>query len=133
LNPKKENTMRSSLLTATILTMSLVSTHAGEVSGKGPNGGRLADAGSLHVEFVSKGAEVSVFTYDHDNKAVSSSGMAGRITVQESGKTRNAVLSAEAPNRLTGKLDAPLADGAKVIVSITLKGGKPVQARYTAN
>jgi hypothetical protein len=125
--------MRKLLLLASVLILSVASAHAGDVSGKGPNGGRLADAGNLHVEFVSKGADVSVFTFDHDNKAVSSSGMAGRITVQESGKTRNVVLSAEAPNRLTGKLDSPLANGAKVIVSLTPKNGKPVQARYTAN
>lgn len=106
---------------------------AGDVSGKGPNGGRLADASNMHVEFVSKGVEISVFTYDHDNRPMPSAGMTGRITVQESGKTRTAVLAAEAPNRLTSKLDAPLANGARVIVSLTPKNGKPVQARYTAN
>jgi hypothetical protein len=41
----------------------------GDVSGKGPNGGRLADAASMHVEFLSKGAEVFVYTYDHDKQA----------------------------------------------------------------
>lgn len=106
---------------------------AGEVSGKGPNGGRLADASNMHIEFLSKGMEISVFTYDHDNRPVPSAGMTGRITVQESGKTRTADLMAEAPNRLTGKLDAPLATGARVIVSLTPKNGKPVQARYTVN
>ena len=105
----------------------------GDVSGKGPNGGRLADAASMHVEFLSKGAEVFVYTYDHDNKPVDSAGMTGRLTVQEKGKTRTADLKAEAPNRLTGTLDAPLDNAARVIVSLTPKGGKPVQARYTVN
>jgi hypothetical protein len=105
----------------------------GDVSGKGPNGGRMADAATMHVEFLSKGAEVFVYTYDHDNKPVATAGMAGRLTIQEKGKTRTADLTAEAPNRLTGKLDAPLDSAARVIVSLTPKGGKPVQARYTAN
>jgi hypothetical protein len=119
---------------AAVALLALCSTAAGgEVSGKGPNGGRMADATILHVEFLSKGAEVFVYTYDHDNKPLDSAGMTGRLTIQEKGKTRTADLKAEAPNRLTGKLDAPLDDAARVIVSLTPKGGKPVQARYTVN
>jgi hypothetical protein len=106
---------------------------SGDVSGRGPNGGKVADAPNMHVEFVSKGAEVAVYTYDHNNKPVSSSGMTGRVTVQEGGKTRTADLTAAEPNRLSGNLDAPLGNGARVIVSLTPKGGKPFQARYTAN
>lgn len=106
---------------------------AGDVSGKGPNGGRMADAATIHVEFLSKGAEVFVYTYDHDNKPVDSAGMTGRLTIQEKGKTRTADLMAEAPNRLTAKLDVPLDAAARVIVSLTPKNGKPVQARYTVN
>jgi hypothetical protein len=119
---------------AAVALLALCSTAAGgEVSGKGPNGGRMADATILHVEFLSKGAEVFVYTYDHDNKPLDSAGMTGRLTIQEKGKTRTADLKAEAPNRLTGKLDAPLDDAARVIVSLTPKGGKPVQSRYTVN
>ena len=114
--------------------LALCSTAAGgDVSGKGPNGGRMADATNMHVEFLSKGAEIFVYTYDHDNKPVATTGMTGRLTIQEKGKTRTADLTAEAPNRLTGKLDAPLDSAARVIVSLTPKGGKPVQARYTVN
>ena len=106
---------------------------AGEVSGRGQNGGRLADAGNMHVEFLSQGTEVFVYTFDHDNKPVSSVGVTGRLTVQEQGKTRTADLTPEPPNRLIGKLEAPLASGARVIVSLTPRNGKPVQARYSAN
>ena len=106
---------------------------AGDVSGKGPNGGRVADAANMHVEFVSKGAEVFVYTYDHDNKPVASAGMTGKLTVQEKGQTRTAELAPQERNQLAGTLDAPLGTGARVIVSLTPKGGKPIQARYTAN
>ena len=122
----------NSLTIAFLLSLTSVA-GAGDVSGRGPNGGKVADAPNMHVEFVSKGVEVDVYTYDHNNKPVSSSGMTGRVTVQESGKTRTADLAAAEPNRLTGKLDAPLGGGARVIVSLTPKGGKPFQARYTAN
>ena len=120
---------------ATLLSVFIMITGAiaGDVSGKGPNGGRLADAGNMHAEFLSKGTELFVYTYDHDNRPVPSAGMTARATIQEKGKTRTAELKPQEPNRLVGKLDTPLEAGARVIVSLTPKGGKPVQARYTAN
>ena len=87
----------------------------------------------MHVEFVSKGPDVFVYTYDHDNKPVSAAGMIGKVTVQSKGKTQSAELAVQEDNKLAGKLEAPLDTGARVIVSLTPKGGKPVQARYTAN
>jgi hypothetical protein len=78
------------------------------------------------------GTEVFVYTYDHDNKPTGSAGMTGRVTVQEQGKTRTADLTPAPPNGFVGKLDAALAGGARVIVSLTPRNGKPVQARYTA-
>jgi len=106
---------------------------AGDVSGRGPNGGRVADAANMHVEFVSKGADVFVYTYDHDNKPVASAGITGKVTVQEKGQTRTAELMPQETNQLSGKLNTPLGSGARVIVSLTPKNGKPIQARYTAN
>jgi len=111
----------------------MTSAVAGDVSGKGPNGGRLADAGNMHAEFVSKGVELFVYTYDHNNKPVPSAGMSGKATIQEKGKTRSAELKPQDPNQLVGKLEVPLESGARVIVSLTPQGGKPVQARYTVN
>jgi hypothetical protein len=125
--------MRKRMMIPMVLTAILGPAHAGDVSGKGLNGGRVSDAGNMHVEFVSKGADVSVFTFDHDNKPIPSAGMTGRVTVQEQGKTRSVDLASEASNRLTGKLDGALGSGARVIVSVTPNGGKPVQARYTVN
>ena len=115
------------------LTALAPSALAGDVSGRGPNGGRLADAANMHVEFLTKGTEVFVYTFDHDNKPVNSAGMSGRVTIQEQGKTRTADLTPAPPNALVGKLEAALAGGARVIVSLTPRNGKPVQARYTAN
>lgn len=106
---------------------------AGDVSGKGPNGGRIGDAATMHVEFLSKGTEVFVYTYDHSNKPVTSAGMTGRVTIQEKGKLRTVDLRVAPPNGLVGSLDAPLETGARVVVSVTKPGGKPEQARYTAN
>ncbi len=74
---------------AAVALLALCSTAAGgEVSGKGPNGGRMADATIMHVEFLSKGAEVFVYTYDHDNKPVA----IGRHdrTIDNSGKGEDA-------------------------------------------
>lgn len=124
--------MRALLIPA-MLSLTLISAQAGDVSGKGPNGGRLADTGNMHVEFLTKGGDISVYTFDHDNKPVPSAGTTGRVTVQEKGATRSVQLAAQAPNKLAGKLDQPLSSGARAILSLTPKGEKPVQARFTAD
>ena len=125
--------MRKAMLLLAGMAMIGSSALAGDVSGRGPNGGRVADAANMHVEFLSRGTEVFVYTFDHDNKPVNSAGMTGRVTIQEQGKTRTADLTPAPPNALVGKLEAALAGGARVIVSLTPRNGKPVQARYTAN
>ena len=107
---------------------------AGNITGKGPNGGRIADAATLHVELVTNGSEIAVFTYDHDNKPVPAAGMVARVTVQDQGKTRMTDLAvAQKPNELRGTLESTPGKGARIIVSLTPKGGKPQQARFTAD
>ena len=43
----------------------------------GPNGGKLVDAGSYHVELVAKGRVVNVYLSDSADKAVPAAGFMG--------------------------------------------------------
>ena len=101
----------------------------GEVSGKGPNGGRMADATTMHVEFLSKGAEVFVYIYDHDNKPVNSAGMTGRLTIQEKGKTRTAELDGASAQPTYREARCSIGQCCPRDRFSHAKGGKPVQAR----
>lgn len=103
-----------------------------------PNGGQLRMAGMYHFELVvakdSKDAKdnpVVVYVTDHAGARVPTAGAKGSVTVL-SGKAKAAIdLAPDGDNRLrgTGKY-ASLSD-MKAIVSVTLPGKSPEQARFT--
>ncbi|MCO5099350.1 MAG: hypothetical protein M9885_00385 [Burkholderiaceae bacterium] len=105
---------------------------------KAPNGGQLRMAGPLHYELVtSKNAAASidspvvVYVTDHAGKPVSTNGATGSATIL-AGKTRTAAsLAPDGDNRMKGVARYVHAPDMKVIVSITLPGAAPEQARFT--
>src|SRR5690348_1897754 len=76
--PKKEDLMtRKMLATAAFLIAALPAT-AHEVS-KGPNGGRVVEAGPYHVELVVETKAVAVYVSDAKEKPVPAAGFKGLV------------------------------------------------------
>lgn len=98
---------------------------------KTPHGGQLRMAGALHYELVVSPNAITVYVTDHaDNKQVTK-GAAGTATVL-SGRTKASLKLEPAGDNLmkgTGKFD--LDPDMKVVVSITMAGKQPEQARFT--
>src|SRR5829696_6905070 len=97
---------------------------------KGPNGGVVAKAEGHPIEFVSSGQEIAFFFSDDDGSPMSMKGVDARAVIQDGGKTTTVTLAAEEPNKMVGKLAAPLNPGARVVVSAKLHGHS-LQARFT--
>ena len=97
---------------------------------KGPNGGVVAKAEGHPIEFVSSGQEMVFFFSDDDGTPMSMKGVDARAVVQDGGKTTTVTLAAVEPNKMVGKLAAPLNPGARVVVSAKLHGHS-LQARFT--
>jgi hypothetical protein len=98
---------------------------------KGPNGGPVVDSSGHHVEMVARGTELVLFvTAEADAAHPSAGAKNARAIVQDGGKTATVQLQAADPNRLIGALPAPLAKGARVVVTATLADGHAVQARF---
>jgi hypothetical protein len=98
---------------------------------KGPNGGPVVDAAGHHIEMVARGTELVLFvTAEADAAHPSAGAKNARAIVQDGGKTATVQLQAADPNRLIGALPAPLAKGARVVVTATLADGHAVQARF---
>lgn len=103
-----------------------------------PNGGQLRMAGIYHFELVvakdSKEAQdnpVVVYVADHAGTKVSTAGAKGTVTIL-SGKTKTTVsLAPDGDNRLKGVGTYALTPEMKAVVSITLPGKPPEQARFT--
>ena len=103
----------------------------------GPNGGPVRDAGPYHVELVlAKGGTglrdnaVAAYVTDAGDRAVASSGLKGRAMLLH-GREKVAVdLLPDADNRLKGSARYDPAQVSKAIVSLTLPGGRTVQAPF---
>ena len=99
---------------------------------KGPNGGSVIKSDGHPIEFVNNGQEIVFFFSDDDGSPMSMKGVSARAVIQEGGKTSTVTLSAVEPNKMIGKLPAPLVSGARVVVSAKLHGHS-LQARFTNN
>jgi hypothetical protein len=96
----------------------------------GPNGGRLVDAGDLHVELVASPSQVMVFITDAGEKPVPASGFKGLAILVAGGQAQRIALEPDQDNRLTGKSDVELPADVKGAVQLTAPGGKTAQGQF---
>lgn len=122
-------TLQAAAIAAALMLVSVTGTAAHEEA-KGPNGGQVVDASGHHIEFVPAPKELTFYLTDEKGKEITSAGTKARALLQDAGKTTSLELSPAEPNKLTAKLAAPLAPGAKVVVTAVMADGHSVQARY---
>jgi hypothetical protein len=96
---------------------------------KGPNGGRVLDAGEYHVELVAAGTKIDVFITDGADKPIAADGFKGVAILIVGGKSQRIVLEPSA-GKLTGVSASPVTANPKGVVQITPPNGKTAQARY---
>ena len=96
---------------------------------KGPNGGMVVKAEDHPIEFVFNDQEIVFYVGDHDGKPMPTKGLKARAVVQVGGKTTTITLSPAEPDRLVGKLAAPLGAKARVVFSSVVDGHN-LQARF---
>ena len=97
---------------------------------KGPNGGRLVEAGDYHMELFTRNGVVDVNVMDHDNKPTPTKGYKGIVILSVQGKSQRIVLEPADTSRLSGKAIGALPADSKGVVQITPPNGKTVQARF---
>jgi len=103
---------------------------AAQAQKTGPNGGMLAGRGGHETELVVSPTELTVYIVDH-GKVHSTKGVKLRAVIQQGGKSATVPLVDVESKKLVGKLDAPLAAGAIVVVSGKDDHGDALTARYT--
>jgi hypothetical protein len=119
-----------SLLVALAASLAITAARAHDMP-KGPHGGKVAEIAGHHLELTHAAADVTIYASDEAHNAMPTAGSSGRIVVQSGGKTAQAALTPAEPDKLTARLDAPLAAGAIVVVSATFGDGHKAQARFT--
>lgn len=97
----------------------------------GPNGGPVQDAGKFHVELVMKADELRAFvTADKDVK-VDTKGAEAVATVLAGKEKATVKLAPAGGNALAGPGRFDPAVGVKVVLSLSMPGEAPVQARFS--
>jgi hypothetical protein len=96
---------------------------------KGPNGGMVAGSGHHKAELVVTPMQLTIYLLD-DGQAHGIKGTKLRAIVQQAGKSKTISLVDQGGKRLVGKLDAPLAKGAIVVVTGKDDHGDQLNARY---
>jgi len=118
------------LVLGSALILASVSGAVAHEAAKGPNGGAVVDVAGHHVEFVPSATEMTFYLTGEADAPMGSAGAKVRAITQDAGKTAQIDLKPVEPNKLVGKLTAPLAKGAKVVVTGALSDGHSLLAKF---
>ena len=91
----------------------------------GPHGGEVEDGNpgpNLHIETVVKGSTVTVYLSDWNEKAISASGVTGKIVVLANEKKDYFSLAPSGANSLTGQGNFTAGPDMKALVTLTISG-----------
>ena len=119
----------NAVFAATLLCLSLAARADGPAIG--PHGGQVRDAGKYHLELVVKDTALTVYVIGNKDTKVATKGATGSATVLAGKGTSNVKLESNGENALAGNGTFQPAPDMKVVVSVTLPGQPPVQARFT--
>ena len=97
----------------------------------GPHGGQMKDAGKVHLELVVKDAALMVYVTGSKDAKIATKGATATATVLVGKGTSSVKLEPSGDNVLAGTGSFQPAPDMKVVVSVTLPGQPPVQARFT--
>lgn len=112
------------LMLATAATPAL----AHEVA-RGPNGGRVVEAGAYHIELVAKDGTVAVYLTDSSDKPMMAVGFKATALLVVDGKPQRIPLEPDGA-RLAGRAAVPLPALPKGAVQLTAPDGKTASARF---
>src|SRR3954451_12249610 len=119
---------RKLLATAAFLIAAVLPATAHEVS-KGPNGGRVVEAGPYHVELVVETKGAAVYLSDAKEQPIPAAGFKGLIILTVSGKAQRIELAPQ-DNRLGGSSPVTIPADVRGVVQLTGPDGKTAQGRY---
>lgn len=129
--PRRATMRASALLASVVLALTLAPATYADERGAGPNGGQVKDAGKHHVELVVKDSALTIYVTGAKDAKVATKGASGSATVLSGKNTTSVKLEPVGENALAGAGKFESAPGMKIVVSLTLAGQNPVQARFT--
>lgn len=122
--------MKPAAFILTVL-LSVVPAYAQHSHGsKGPNGGMLADAAGVHIEFLPSGNAVTFNVLNEDNKPLSTKGYTASALVVTGNDRETISLVPSGENVLKGEIKRPVTASTTITLMIKTDTGKTGQAKY---
>ena len=98
---------------------------------RGPNGGQRIDLAGGHAELVAEGNELRLYLSDNSYRPRSAEGATGQAIILSAGRQATVALAVAGPDLLRGQGEFVAARGMRAVVTLTLPGQRPAQARFT--
>ena len=98
---------------------------------RGPNGGQKVDIGSNHAELVAEGKTLRLFLFDGADQPIPAAGATAQAVILAGGRQATVALAPVGDNVLAGTGDFMAVRGMRTVVTLTLPGQRPAQARFT--
>ena len=98
---------------------------------RGPNGGQKVDIGTNHAELVAAGNTLRLFLFDGADRPIPAAGATAQAVILAGGRQATVSLAPAGDNVLVGTGDFAAARGMRAVVTLTLPGQRPAQARFT--
>jgi hypothetical protein len=98
-------------------------THAGK------HGGKVVESGHHHVEVVTRDGALEVYVTGEDGQPEDVKGAKAKAVVLSEGKKEDVTLAADADNALKGQGSFKATKGTTIVITLTMPGHAPEQAR----
>ncbi|MFN9155402.1 MAG: hypothetical protein ACK5WE_17830 [bacterium] len=98
---------------------------------RGPNGGQKVDIGTNHAELLAAGDTLRLFLFDGADRPIPAAGATAQAVILAGGRQVTVALTPSGDNVLAGTGDFTAARGMRAVVTLTLPGQRPAQARFT--
>jgi hypothetical protein len=95
----------------------------------GKHGGKVVETGHHHIEVVAKDGLIQVYLEHEDGKAEDVAGAKATATVLSGGKKEDVALTPDPANFLKGTGSFTAEKGTTIVITLTMPGHKPEQAR----
>ncbi len=117
------------LILGTVLAFNAPAFAEGEHSHSGKHGGKIVDTGHHHMEIVAKDGSLEVYLAHDDGDAEEVKDAKASATILSEGQKQVIDLVPDPANFLKGAGSFKATKGTTIVVTLTMPGHKPEQAR----
>ncbi len=119
----------TALILGTVLALASPAFAEGEHSHAGKHGGKIVETGHHHMEIVAKDGSLEVYLAHEDGDAEDVKDAKAKATILSEGQKQEIELVPDPANFLKGTGTFKAAKGTTIVVTLTMPGHKPEQAR----